>query len=955
VSVAQPAWQALSLVGEDLPSLDFCSVRELELRVEAVDSVGRFLLKLVDGPHLVAKHQVDIKGSHQEFDALRSLSKTLNGTNAQHSLDDETKLLESVGNWVTEHLLGDIAKEIADTAPVIVWLEVPAGPAEWLAEVPLGIAIGYDVPLARRQAVFVIKVAPPRGLKLSEVPECLRVLAVFATPTNEQALNLRKERFALSRMADALVADHKFLDLHVLQYGATVERLRRALRDAAGWDVVHFSGHGDVGRLYLENDQGNSEELPNQELLQLLADARGRLKLVVLSSCLSATSAVSPTLVSLGAAPNPSVNLHPSSDAVRHSFAFEVARRVGCAVIAMRYNVSDSFAVDFTKSVFDSIWSLSHTAFGAAGVAVQETTKPPPTSGTPARSAFTPAVFGHADAKLRLVPPDRRGPTTSPILRMATFPAEPARFIGRVGVLARMNSGLAPHSGVRALILLGIPEVGKSACALEVAYGRRDYFLGGLEWFKCVTGRNASDMYEEFERKLKALLKIDRQNDDEQRWLQDIAEAIEGRHALIVVDGAENLMSSSGVWDDLRWGDLLQALCSHSGFGRVIVTSRVRPAVIPPGMEIVPVPVLNLEESVLLAQDLPNIARLLSGDKTEKALALGILEAARGHPRLVSLADTCVSDRDTLNTLLAEANQQWSNGGFAYGPFLNGTEVPEERYELLLESWKRHIERVERQRFERETRNVANAIGPLDPTADDAYRRGEHLRSQGQLSEATDAFRVAAGAGDPEAALKVGDLLWAEGNPSEAKGWYELAAQARIGQAAFQLGWLLLNEEGDRQGAMRWWQVAAQERHVEAAFRLAELLWQEGKPSEAKGWYELAARAGDTQAAFQLGWLLRNEEGDSQGASAWWQKAATPRHADAAFQLGELRWSEGSPGEAKVWYHQAADAGHAYAMYQLGELLLREEHDEPGAREWLKRSEAAGEAKAAQALRALDS
>ena len=48
------------------------------------------------------------------------------------------------------------------------------------------------------------------------------------------------------------------VDLHVLQYGVTRERLRDVLEQGEGWDVIHFSGHGMPGALVLERDAADA-------------------------------------------------------------------------------------------------------------------------------------------------------------------------------------------------------------------------------------------------------------------------------------------------------------------------------------------------------------------------------------------------------------------------------------------------------------------------------------------------------------------------------------------------------------------------------------------------------------------------------------------------------------------------------------------------------------------------
>jgi GNAT superfamily N-acetyltransferase len=92
---------------------------------------------------------------------------------------------------------------------------------------------------------------------------------VFSLPDGGNALNLRRERFELARLVREIARVHgKAVELRVLQYGATRQRLENALLEQAGWDVVHLSGHGLADGLVLEDDAGrvraSAQLKPNQ-------------------------------------------------------------------------------------------------------------------------------------------------------------------------------------------------------------------------------------------------------------------------------------------------------------------------------------------------------------------------------------------------------------------------------------------------------------------------------------------------------------------------------------------------------------------------------------------------------------------------------------------------------------------------------------------------------------------
>ena len=117
------------------------------------------------------------------------------------------------------------------------------------------------------------------------VGDRLRMLAVFSLPDGVGALNLRKERVAgPAGAAHPARVNNKAIELRVLQYGATRDRLDDALDEAAGWDVVHLSGHGLAGGLVLEKPDGRHDLITSEDLVELLDRGRDQIKLVTLSA-----------------------------------------------------------------------------------------------------------------------------------------------------------------------------------------------------------------------------------------------------------------------------------------------------------------------------------------------------------------------------------------------------------------------------------------------------------------------------------------------------------------------------------------------------------------------------------------------------------------------------------------------------------------------------------------------
>jgi hypothetical protein len=178
----------------------------------------------------------------------------------------------------------------------------------------------------------------------------LRMLALFSLPTEASALALRRERYALTRLVRRLAArDGRAVELQVLQYGVTRDRLAEAMTAGGGPDVLHVSGHGRTGELLLEKPDGTADPVPADQLLRLLAPARERVKLAVVSACESAAGRLAETLGLLGlteaatqAQQQADAETRPAPES---GIAHRVARELDCAVVAMRYPVTDEFAI----------------------------------------------------------------------------------------------------------------------------------------------------------------------------------------------------------------------------------------------------------------------------------------------------------------------------------------------------------------------------------------------------------------------------------------------------------------------------------------------------------------------------------------------------------------------------------------------------------------------------------
>jgi hypothetical protein len=91
---------------------------------------------------------------------------------------------------------------------------------------------------------------------------------------------------------------------------------------------------------------------------------------------------------------------------------------------------------------------------------------------------------------------------------------------------------------------------------------------------------------------------------------------------------------------------------------------------------------LSADEALLLARELPHLRELIAGTlpgvdrEVSRRLALGVLNVAQGHPKLLELADGQAADPERLAALVAAGDQAWrETGGLPGGFFDTGLEA----------------------------------------------------------------------------------------------------------------------------------------------------------------------------------------------------------------------------------------------------------------------------------------
>ena len=369
----------------------------LEVRDFEDSARWRWVLTEPDGA-FVADHQVRLDRDGWQFEAFDDLHAYLRWrVPPDRRVEQEAEIVAEMGEWIGAEVLGAIGPELVARAPVTVRVMVPANPvaARRLVFLPLALAHVRGKPIALRDVTLVVQLGPSGAARRTTgVGDRLRVLGLFSVPDGGRPLNLRGERRALVRLFRELArVDRQALDVHVLQYGVTRERLRELLAQPEGWDIVHISGHGAPGELLLEAEDGSPDRIDAAELAELLDATRERLRLITVSACWSAGPIIADQRRLLGL---PTTGEISADDDVTEAItgwgqaggtAVELVDRLGCAVLAMRYPVTDTFAIRLAEQLYGLLVGGKQSLPQVLAAALTATVTVSPSHACPALSA----------------------------------------------------------------------------------------------------------------------------------------------------------------------------------------------------------------------------------------------------------------------------------------------------------------------------------------------------------------------------------------------------------------------------------------------------------------------------------------------------------------------------------------------------------------------------------------
>ncbi|MEV0561468.1 CHAT domain-containing protein [Dactylosporangium sp. NPDC050588] len=599
-----------------------------------------------------ADRVVDLDPASAQVAALRDLTALAGPAG--------TADIAALGEWIGREIFGPTLWAYLDDVVVVVALPPAAG---FLTGYPLELAASEGRSLNDRLVTLVYEFTgsgPGAGARLKEpVGDVLRILALYSAPTREAPLNLRQERFAFATAVRRIESRlRRSVELRVLQYGVTRERLRTVAEEYPGWDILHVSAHGLLGSLVLEDAAGAPDPVPTAELIDLLTPDRRRLKFVTLAVCDSGAAAAAEVLDTAGledpAAKALAAAEHPAPGPVE-GLAQGFVRQLDAVVLAMRYPVNDRFAAALAGSLYPRLLEQRLPVARALTLALPEALAQ---ASGPGLSAAVPMLYGAQAEHLVLNPPSGTVSLDPAAVRMAGFDPEPDIFVGRTATLAAAGALLAPDSGAAGVLFLGRRGTGTTSCALELAYQLQDRF-GALAWCRLPRGEDLTAGFTALAATLRTQLGIVNVPDlsrpaDLAAFLPALRRLLRESSLLLVLDDAGALLTAQAGWRAPLWSDIFDTLTGHGGDSRLILTGDVTP----PGLDarrlrVLPVGRLTLLEELQAVMQRDPAAPGIGGAQARRMLTL-----AGGHPMLLTLADRATRSSSGVSADPGEAADQ---------------------------------------------------------------------------------------------------------------------------------------------------------------------------------------------------------------------------------------------------------------------------------------------------------
>jgi tetratricopeptide (TPR) repeat protein len=456
-----------------------------------------------------------------------------------------------------------------------------------------------------------------------EAQRPLRVLTIVARPLDVNELPEIADAWSL---ADGLLAVDAPLELRFVR-PPTPERLQVEID--AGWDVLHFDGHGTAGGggfLVLEAEEGLASLLPTDRFIEMLKRAGGPPKLLILSACQSAKGA-------------------------GKGLAGRLVKEAGVpAVIGFRETVPVTVTMPFVQRLYAGLGAgrTIKESFDAAVSALGETLVPlpPEKQGDPfrqIRAADLPVLAGRGSHRPLCSGQHGAAQIEREPLVGVPSPSESGRFhgaydantdppAGRKALLAEAARALL--RGEKLLFLTGVGGIGKTALAAALARRLAWRCPGGVFWVNGAdyleSGLGLEDALAPFAAAFgQDFLKLPKEQ--KRQVVLGYCERLEAP-VLWVIDNAD--VASDEVWRAAR---------ALPGRSAALITTRERPEY---GGCVIPVEGMAGEEALhfLLQETVRRRNQGLQMDKTTFEAFARIAELLDGHALALMHAAALIAD-----------------------------------------------------------------------------------------------------------------------------------------------------------------------------------------------------------------------------------------------------------------------------------------------------------------------
>ena len=199
---------------------------------------------------------------------------------------------------------------------------------------------------------------------------------------------------------------------------------------------------------------------------------------------------------------------------------------------------------------------------------------------------------------------------------MAYFEDEPPYLIGRSAVMASATAALGDQ-GKAGVIFSGPPGIGKTACAVELAYRFESEFGKLVYW--SAAGRGVAGSLKSFAQAMETQLPEFTMAAEVEtaeklhKFLPKLTELMKRMRILVLIDGIDGQLTSGGRWHEYLLGIHYRRDAQPSGFSRLLLTGCRPLASAPNGLAAAPLEPLTGPESVLFARQLPVLGALMRG------------------------------------------------------------------------------------------------------------------------------------------------------------------------------------------------------------------------------------------------------------------------------------------------------------------------------------------------------